>query len=158
MCTCRVKPRRLSGRWGFTRQPENSKRAHLRVPALQTPPKFHERTSREREREKKGANGSGRGKKEERNFGRSGGGRSCGRVPRRGFGVGWEGSKPPTQQQHNNNTTTTQPHENGLAKIGLAKVGHNPGADIPTVHEVLMDARFAWGPCASAYSCVASLD
>ena len=30
---CRVKPRRLRGRWGFTRQPENSKRAHLRVPA-----------------------------------------------------------------------------------------------------------------------------
>ena len=26
-----------------TRQPENSKRAHLRVPALQTPPKFHEK-------------------------------------------------------------------------------------------------------------------
>ena len=40
MCTfglsgCRVKPRRL--------QPENSKRAHLSAPALQTPPKFHEK-------------------------------------------------------------------------------------------------------------------
>ena len=32
------------GRRGFTRQPENSKRAHLSVPALQTPPKFHEKT------------------------------------------------------------------------------------------------------------------
>ena len=32
-----------SGRRGFTRQPENSKRAHLRVPALQTPPKFNEK-------------------------------------------------------------------------------------------------------------------
>ena len=45
MCTfglsgCRVKQRRLRGRRGFTRQPENSKRAHLRAPALQTPPKF----------------------------------------------------------------------------------------------------------------------
>ena len=31
-----------------TRQPENSKRAHLSVPALQTPPKFNEKTPRER--------------------------------------------------------------------------------------------------------------
>ena len=47
MCTfglsgCRVKPRR-----GFTRQPKNSKRAHLMVPTLQTPLKFHENTLRE---------------------------------------------------------------------------------------------------------------
>ena len=49
------------GRRGFTRQPENSKRAHLSAPALQTQPKFHEKTPREgrkerilrREREKK---------------------------------------------------------------------------------------------------------
>ena len=39
------------------------KRAHLRVPALQTPPKFHEKTPRQSE------NGSGRGKKKARNFG-----------------------------------------------------------------------------------------
>ena len=53
---CRLKPRR-----GFTRQPENSARAHLRVPALQTPPKFHEKNPKRgkkgmilwREREKK---------------------------------------------------------------------------------------------------------
>ena len=38
------------GRRGFTRQPENSKRAYLSVPALQTPPKFHERTPRERKK------------------------------------------------------------------------------------------------------------
>ena len=30
-----------------TRQPENSKRAHLRVPVLKTPPKFNEKTPRE---------------------------------------------------------------------------------------------------------------
>ena len=35
---------RLWGRRGFTRQPENSKRAHFRAPALHTPPKFHEKT------------------------------------------------------------------------------------------------------------------
>ena len=69
MCTfglsgCRVKPRRLRGRRGFTRQPENSKRAHLSAPALQTQPKFHEKTPREgrkeqilrRDREKKARN------------------------------------------------------------------------------------------------------
>ena len=69
MCTfglsgCCVKPQRLRGRRGFTRQPENSKRAHLSVPALQTPPKFNEKTPREgrkermlrREREKKARN------------------------------------------------------------------------------------------------------
>ena len=47
-----------------TRQPENSKRAHLSAPALQTPPKFHEKTPKEgrkerifrREREKKARN------------------------------------------------------------------------------------------------------
>ena len=48
------------------RQPKNSKRAHLRVPALQTPPKFHERTPRER---KKKENCGGRREKKARNFG-----------------------------------------------------------------------------------------
>ena len=42
-----VKPRRLRGRRGVTRQPDNSKRAHLSAPALQTPPKFNEKTPRE---------------------------------------------------------------------------------------------------------------
>ena len=54
----------FGGLWrrrGFTRQPENSKRAHLRVPALQTPPKFHEKTPRERE--KKSDDGGRRVKK-----------------------------------------------------------------------------------------------
>ena len=36
-----------------TRQPENSKRAHLRSPALQTPPKFHERTPKREKKERK---------------------------------------------------------------------------------------------------------
>ena len=44
---CRVAPPdRAAG--ARTRQPENSKRAHLSVPALQTPPEFHEKTTRER--------------------------------------------------------------------------------------------------------------
>ena len=45
-------PEGISGRRGFTRQPENSKRAHLSAPALQTPPKFHEKTP-QREKERK---------------------------------------------------------------------------------------------------------
>ena len=50
---CRVKPRRwrLWGRGGFTRQPENSKRAHFRAAALQTPPIFHEKTPKRGKKE-----------------------------------------------------------------------------------------------------------
>ena len=50
----------LSPAGARTRQPENSKRAHFRAPALQTTPKFHARTPRER---KKKENCGGRGKK-----------------------------------------------------------------------------------------------
>ena len=49
-----------------TRQPENSKRAHFRAPALQTPPKFHAKTPRER---KKKENCGGKRGKKTRNFG-----------------------------------------------------------------------------------------
>ena len=57
MCTfglsgCRVKPRRLRGRQGFTQQPENSKRAHLTARRFQTPPKNHEKTHNDREKER----------------------------------------------------------------------------------------------------------
>ncbi len=48
------------------RQPENSKRAHFKAPALQTPPKFHEKTPREG---RKNENCGGRGNKKARNFG-----------------------------------------------------------------------------------------
>ena len=69
----------------FPRQPENSKRAHLRVPALQTPPKFHEKTPKERERERKKKNENGGRERENQKrifFGRSGGGRSSERAVR----------------------------------------------------------------------------
>ena len=49
---CRVKPRRLRGRRGFTRQPENSKRANMRSRPSKTPPKFNEKTT-ERETKKR---------------------------------------------------------------------------------------------------------
>ena len=44
-------------------EPENSKRAHSRVAALQTPPNFHEKTPSEREREKERKLECGEGKK-----------------------------------------------------------------------------------------------
>ena len=51
---CRVKPRRphQTGPPGL-HTTTHSKRAHLRVPALQTPPKFHEKTPKERQKERK---------------------------------------------------------------------------------------------------------
>ena len=57
-------PRRpgLVGPPGFTQQPENSKRAHFRVPVLQRTTKIP-REDPQREREQKSENGSGRGKK-----------------------------------------------------------------------------------------------
>ena len=63
----------LWGRRGFTRQPENSKRAHLRVPAFQNTTKIP-REDPQRE----SVIGGGKGKKKERNFGWSVGGRSGG--------------------------------------------------------------------------------
>ena len=54
---------------GFHTTAREPKRVNLRVPALQTPPKFHEKTLRERD--KKSENGSWRMKKKARNFGPS---------------------------------------------------------------------------------------
>ena len=94
------------------------KRAHLRVPALQTPPKFHEKREKERklwrEREKK-----------ERHFGRSGpveGGIQGGGSGRR------EGGRESTQilDPHTQTTTTTthrQTHTHKIDDLGqLAEV------------------------------------
>ena len=68
MCTfglsgCGVKPQ-LRGRRGFTRYPENSKRTGPR--RFKTPPKFHEKTPRERD--KKSENWWRERKKKTRNF------------------------------------------------------------------------------------------
>ena len=49
---------------------ENSKRAHLRAPVLQTPPKFNEKTPKRRKKEKLWRERE----KKKRNFGRSWGG------------------------------------------------------------------------------------
>ena len=60
---CRVKPRRLRGRRGFTRQPEN---CTFDSTGASTPPKFHEKTPKEGQKERKWGM---TGKTKERNFG-----------------------------------------------------------------------------------------
>ena len=60
---CCVNP---GGPPGLHTTAENSKRAHLRVRALQTPPKFNEKTPRETQKER---NGGGKGKKKREIFG-----------------------------------------------------------------------------------------
>ena len=60
---CCVKPQRLWGRRGFTRQPKNSKRAHLSAPALQTP-KFYEKTPQRGKKRTNFAVGEGKKKRE----------------------------------------------------------------------------------------------
>ena len=61
---CGVKPRRLWGRRGFTRQLENSKRAHLTAPALpNTTNKPREDTQRETKKSEIGGGRSGGRKK-----------------------------------------------------------------------------------------------
>ena len=88
---------------GFHTTTREPKRAHLRATPQQTPPKFNEKTPRERQKERKWG---GRGEKKERNFGRSGGG---------GSGVGW-GRVQTNNTQHNttthNNTQQHQPQHN----------------------------------------------
>ena len=50
---CRVKPRRPQSSWGFTRLPENSKRAHWRVPGASNTTKIPREDTRERQKERK---------------------------------------------------------------------------------------------------------
>ena len=69
---CHVKPRRPRSRRGFTRQPESPNRAHLRVPVF-TKTKIPRENPPEKEERMKIV--AGEGKKKERKFGRSGGGR-----------------------------------------------------------------------------------
>ena len=122
---------------------QNSTRRH---------PERHKRAKRWQEREK------------ERNFGRSGGGRSCG-----GRSGGVQNPQPQQdrttqnnnttatattqQQQQHNNTTTQQQQQNlakthtlklakvGLAKVGLAKVGHDPSTACSTMRLEVCSCR-----------------
>ena len=107
MCTfglsgCRMKPRRR----GLTRQPENSKRAHLSALALQTPPKFNEKTSQREERVKFP---TGEGKKSAKFWAVRGGVVRRRGIKRRGEP---ECPKQPHQHQHPtlNSNNTQQPH------------------------------------------------
>ena len=67
LCEAPAAPKLL----GFHTTARNPKRAHLSVPALQTPPKFNEKTPRERQKDQKW-----RERKKSEIFGRSEGGRS----------------------------------------------------------------------------------
>ena len=92
-------------RLGFTRHPENSKRAHLRVPVLQNTTRIP-REDTQRERHKKAKMEAG-GKK--RNFGQSGageGGLSAGEKPTTTTTHTHTHNKP--QQQHTQHTQHTQ--------------------------------------------------
>ena len=62
---CHVKPRRLRGRLGFTRQPENSKRAHLTAPAL---PNTTKTTREDTQRDTKKSESEGRERKKKRDI------------------------------------------------------------------------------------------
>ena len=149
--------RRLRGRRGVKRQPEISKRAHFRVPSLQTPPKFHEKTPQETQKEHNGG-----GREKTRNFGpptlcrptmthtRSRNGLAKIGLAKLGLaqiGVG------------QNSRAKTKMAKNGLAKIGqiktaktgLAKVGlsrHKHGRDI-TFISTLSFWTMIWAICAS---------
>ena len=112
MCTfglsgCRVKPRRLRGRRGFTRQPDNSKRAHLSAPAFKNNTKIQREDT---QRGKKRMNfAAGEGKKE-RNFGRSRGravrGRPVRGRPVRGRAVQGKGGPGEGRSKPNLETNT----------------------------------------------------
>ena len=125
------------GRRASHQQPENSKRAYLRVPALQTPPKFHEKTPREgrkkrilrREREKK-----------ERNFGRSKGRAVPGRtvlghpnMTKPKLETKTHTQKPhsetvkPLPTPHRQHTPQHNKSNSIWPKVGLAKVGRQKG-------------------------------
>ena len=79
MCTFGLsKTPAASGPPGLQRQPDNSKRAHLSAPVFKNTTKIQQKTPRG---EEKNEFCGGRGKKKERNFGRSRGeGRSRGRA------------------------------------------------------------------------------
>ena len=119
MCTSGVlalsEPRRpgLVGPPGFHTTAREPKRAHFRVPAFKTPPKFNEKTPRETQKER---NGGGRGKKKSEILGGpaeggSGGGGSSGGV------VGGRWSREVQTNNHNNhNYNNAKPRTSGALK------------------------------------------
>ena len=98
---------------GFHTTAREPKRAHFRAPALQTPPKFHEKTPRETPRER---NGDGRGKKKREILGPH----PSGPHP---SGPNFSGFGGPTLLGPTRGGS--QKSETPIwAKVGMAKVGH----------------------------------
>ena len=105
-----------------TRQPENSKRAHFRAPALQTPPEFHKK--RPKEREKRTKNCGGRGKKKNEILGpHHSGPHPTLRGPTLRAPPLFLGLAPHRLEPHHDTKNVGQKIRIGLAKIGLAKIG-----------------------------------
>ena len=101
----RVETRRLRGRRGFTRQLENSKRAHLRVLAFKNTTKIQRKDQQEREKRMKTV--AGEGKKSEilgvqRRRGPAEGGSSGGRCPAEGLDFRVQGKGFGEQKQKQN--------------------------------------------------------
>ena len=97
-----------------TRQPENSKRAHLRVPALQTPPKFNEKTPRET---RKNEISGGREKKKREILG--------------GPAEGGPGERP-KNLEHTHHTHKQQQQQPGTNKHQQAPSDTNRHQQVPT--------------------------
>ena len=98
-----------------TRQPKNSKRAHLRAPAFKTPPKFNEKTPRETQKER---NGGGKGKKKREILG----GPAEGVQWRGGPAEGGPGKSKPATTTTTTTTTTTSPEQVGPRRAGPSRV------------------------------------
>ena len=125
MCTfglsgCRVKPRRphQTGPPGLAHDSrENSKRARLSAPALQTPPKFHEKDQQEREKRIKTV--AGEGKKNAKFWAPTLRGPTLRGPTLRGPHFFWVWPPNPLGLHHD---TKNIGQKIGLAKIGLAKI------------------------------------
>ena len=105
------------------RQPENSKRAHLSAPALQTPPTFHEKDPQEREKKERKL-WREKEKKSAKFFGpppfgapHPSGPHNFGAPTFSGFGA------PHPLGPHHDTKNMGQKFWIGLAKNGLAKIG-----------------------------------
>ena len=106
-------PRRpgLVGPPGFHTTARDPKRAHFRVPAFKTPPKFNEKTPRETQKER---NGGGKGKKKSEILGGPAeGGPAEGGPVEAGSGGRWSRE---VQTSNNHNHNNAKPRTSGALK------------------------------------------
>ena len=156
MCTfglsgCRVKPRRLWGSRGFTRQPENSKRAHFRAPSASNTTKIPRHDPQERKERKKIV--AGKGKKSAKFWPPTFRGLHFFLVwlPQQGHPSGLKGSPAPSSvgaKDKNTNLGQSRPQilakvgQIRMAKVGLAKVSISRRRDVSSQH--ILEALNVW--------------